>query len=489
MTYPGVISAASIGPPPIASVCSKPETINPMDNTISRIIKATSEAKREKYDASKTESLRKYSPVLIGGDGLNIISSTLIGLTFLISTMNTNPVLKLMLQISCIAAGLFNIGVGIQCIIEAKKAGKIHDILNFVRNLIDGICLIAIGIVLLFLSVVEYTALGFISAWMTAHPLILPILFLLLAVPITVEIVYRMVKNHGSKLKLDNLQNELYKFRGAISIKLKPKHDLHNDENYTPEKLKERAKKIYTDFLTQLITLKDKNKKNPELLIAGAEEIEKLSENLEDCKVDEKLISQFMKGLMNDVQGKIGIEAATEVFELLDLLKNLLNVDDITNTQGPVDLKNETFKKFNETMSIIQTKLEKAQTEIKKWDRTQWLRLAQQICCAIATILIVVVFIALTGAAAKILEASTYFFLALANAIPLYMDIFLPYRRNTPMIIESEKSKQILMRAGLFKPKAHIKEGREKEFFGVIFEDHLPKDSLITKLLEKILIK
>ena len=84
--------------------------------------------------------------------------------------------------------------------------------------------------------------------------------------------------------------------------------------------------------------------------------------------------------------------------------------------------------------------LPKIEKKVKEWNSAQWVRLAQQA-------LYIVAFVVSMGALcpkvpAPVLNGGCSFGLAAANAIPLYMDSFWPFKRNTPIVVPKVDTSQ-----------------------------------------------
>jgi len=163
---------------------------------------------------------------------------------------------------------------------------------------------------------------------------------------------------------------------------------------------KDLASKLKLDELETLLQNKEPDwEKMSALNPFNLKGLEKMSE---DGQIE------FWSGKMEELQADMGVEAAVEVFELLKLIQE---------------------KNANQALEQIKIAKEK----VEEWNRSLYVRMFQQI-------LYIVGFIVSMAALAPnvnagLLNGTQSFFLAGANAIPLYMDAFWPFRRNTPMVV------------------------------------------------------
>ncbi len=120
---------------------------------------------------------------------------------------------------------------------------------------------------------------------------------------------------------------------------------------------------------------------------------------------DKETYNRLAKNI-EKLQANMGVEAAIETFKLLRL--HILN--------------EATEKQFQ----IVKGK-------VAKWNRAQYVRMFQQILYAAAF------GVSMAALTPKInipaVNGTETFAMAAANAIPLYMDIFWPFRRNTPIVV------------------------------------------------------
>jgi len=136
--------------------------------------------------------------------------------------------------------------------------------------------------------------------------------------------------------------------------------------------------------------------------------LESLTDLVED---DPKNTFSKLSDTMEALQADMGAEAALAVFKLLLMLRE--------------ENQEEAIKA-----------LEKAQEEIKSWNRVQHIRMFQQILYFLAFIASLVVLApGMSHSATTAITASQQFSMTAANAIPLYMDSTMPFKRNPPIVV------------------------------------------------------
>ena len=112
-------------------------------------------------------------------------------------------------------AGAINIFVGIGCLIEAIQAWKNGTQEKQLRLAIDFLCITGIGIIMILVSLAtKIAALGGIGAFFAANPWLLPLLFLIAALPVFRELckaLGNLYKNKdlGSRLQLTLIEDYL----------------------------------------------------------------------------------------------------------------------------------------------------------------------------------------------------------------------------------------------------------------------------------------
>ena len=131
---------------------------------------------------------------------------------------------------------------------------------------------------------------------------------------------------------------------------------------------------------------------------------------------DDEKAAESLSKKMEELQADLGVSAGVEVFNLLIQIK-----------------------KRNKKAALDQITI--AEKKIKEWNRSLYLRMFQQM-------LYVVGFgVSMTALVPKVngalLNGIQDFFLAGANAIPLYMDTFWPFKRNTPIVVPKVENEEL----------------------------------------------
>lgn len=308
----------------------------------------------------------RYNPILIGGDLFTMGYLVFEGVKACVPATQAMLGVIISTMICGVVAGVINIGVGLICGKEAIQAFKNGDHFLGLRLLLDTIFCIAIGVVMILVSLAAKVAiLGGIGAFFAANPWVLPVLFFVITIPLIIEIGCRtsniwLKKDLASKMHLDEV-SELLKQKTVDWDKL---FSLFTN---TPFDLK------------KVIAETDENKA-----------LEALSQKMEELQAD------------------MGVTAAVASFKLLLQL---------------IEHKQED--------ALAQMALVKK--ELSSWNFAQHVRLFQQI-----------LYIAAFGGSmaalspkvnAGAMNATVNFSMAAANAIPLYMDAFWPFKRNTVMVV------------------------------------------------------
>ncbi len=157
------------------------------------------------------------------------------------------------------------------------------------------------------------------------------------------------------------------------------------------------ASHLKTDNLEQLI--KSSDEKNPFHLKPLLVSLEK--------GVDESIVKRALSERMELLQSDMGVEAALEAFKLIRLV-----------------LKKEQTEE----------QMAKFRSRISKWNRAQYVRLFQQVLYTAAFgVSLGMIFNAKINTPA--VDAAKTFALAGGNAIPLGMDTFWPFKRNTLIVV------------------------------------------------------
>jgi hypothetical protein len=295
--------------------------------------------------------------ILIGGDVFNVGFLAFQGAQILKPSLATIPAVSLATFICGEIAGAINIGVSLVCLGEAIDAFKNGDKLLGGRLLLDFIELLAIGIIMILISLsTKVAALGAIGSFFAAFPWILPTIFFVAAIPIIYEISVRIFNMHTNRDLGSQLKNPNVNLKALIR---------GNDE------------------------------KNPFHMEPVVHMLREGKEVEAKAKLKEK---------MERFQSDMGAIAALEAFKLLQQTLNNEKTED---------------------------QLKEVRKRISEWNNAQYVRLFEQVLFAAA---FGVSMAALgTNTHSQTLEAAETFTLAAGNAVPAYMDIFWPFKRNIPI--------------------------------------------------------
>jgi hypothetical protein len=311
------------------------------------------------------DKLRRYNPILIGGDLFTIGYLGFQGAEILVPSMAQIPMVAVATVVCGVVAGVINIGVGLVSLKESVQAFRNGDKVLGARLMLDFVCCLGIGTIMILASLAtKVTALAGIGLFFTANPWLLPVLFFVATIPLIAELGYRIQRacvgaDLGSQLQLNQLQELL--------------------TSETPDWA--RIDALYADLLNPLNL-------GPFGQCGGLRE--KLSDKMEELQAD------------------MGVSAAIEAFTLL-----------------------QHVQKRSKSQALGQ--IAALQKTIGDWNRSLYIRMFQQVLFFIA-------FGLSMGALSphanvNLLNGVQSFFLTGGNVIPLYMDIFWPFKRNAPIVV------------------------------------------------------
>ncbi len=381
------------------------------DTIISNLVQSVLVQKKQIFNTGKKVPFDSDDYTLISGDifdtGYLLLESAMAA----IPSINTLGLSAVSSSFG-IVGGLINVGVGIVCLKSAVKAQANKDNLAAKRLFLDGVFMVLIGIVMLLTSISSLLAKVGIStaigAFFATNPWILPVLFLIVTIPVLIEILIRTGKiwtnkDVGSQLHLKNIQQILKADEGPQEGKIKAvfaqMKQVFNIEDYRIENI--------TDNDIQEVQKNLKHEEKPQ-------DVEKVKQMAQM----QKLIAK-----MEQLQAEIGVQGALKAFGLISLLLKIQN-------SAQTDSTDDTKKQALEKQAL--KKITALQREISKWNVLQHVRLAQQLLYVVA---FPVSLAALAPAASHMIEAVENLAMALANGIPLGFDL---KRRsgigNTPII-------------------------------------------------------
>ena len=386
---------------------------------VTQIMQYVLEEKCDLLRKKKANTWEVYDPILIGGDLFSL------GYLAFQGTLSLAPTLQgagsLWATLFCgEIAGLINIGVGCICYKVAKQAWANCAIAKSdeayalaVRATLDCVCCFLIGAIMIITSLmIKVPAMGVVSAFFAANPWLLPLIFFIATLPLIGELGLRikailLSTNLGSKLQLDKLEKLLAEGNWDELERLcsDPAHPLHVEPSI------EDVVQLFYEKLKLL-----KGKKTEE------EMVQLYSGNMEQLQIDlgltkEEIIFQFFSTKMEQLQADMGVIAAIESFALM------------------LDIQNR-------NPSLAKTHLVAARTKIKEWNRAIFVRMFQQLLYVAG---FGVSMQALSPAVdGNLLNGIQNVCLAGANAVPLYMDIFWPFKRNQLIVVPAVESPMAL---------------------------------------------
>ncbi len=338
---------------------SSPAANQEVEDRVAALMQQVIDQKQELVDSTLKNRINVSEAVQIGGDLFSMGYLAFQGAQIIRPSIASIPAVAFSSLVCGVIAGAINIGVAFVCLKEGIQASKNGDTKLATRLYMDFACLLAIGLIMMLASIaVRVVALGALTAFFTANPWLLPVVFFILSIPIIIEVAGR-IKNIWQK----------------------------------------------KDLGSEVTTAADLPK-----LIQGADQGNPfhLKPLIDMAKngVNDPLIKAALSEKMEQFQANMGVEAALETFRLL---KQILKREE------------------------IEEQLEKTKKKITEWNKAQWVRMVQQILYTAAF------GVSLAALSPRInipaVNGGQTFAMSAANAIPLYMDIFWPFKRNTPIVI------------------------------------------------------
>ncbi len=185
-----VISKANYYSSQYAEPETRPVLYNGREALAQRVESIVSKRKEQRdFILSQTDWKGRF---MVVSDVLNVGYMGLQGAQYAVPTIAKIPMVFWSTFVCGVLAGGVNIINGLISLHEAWKDGC--DSLLRIRLFMDGICQISIGAIMLLVSLsVKVAALGMVAAAF-ANPWILPVLFLIIALPALVELVKRQVQ-------------------------------------------------------------------------------------------------------------------------------------------------------------------------------------------------------------------------------------------------------------------------------------------------------
>ncbi|HSX38363.1 MAG TPA: hypothetical protein VLE95_05985 [Chlamydiales bacterium] len=250
------------------------------ENTITQVMQKVLAAKQAHVKVALDDKWQRYNPVFIGGDLFTFGYLAFQGVQSLMPSLQTIAAIgSASLACGCIA-GVIWLGVGLVELKEALQAFRNNDKILGLRMLIDFVCCVAVSAIMILTSLaIQVSVLAGIGAFLAANPWFLPVIFFLTAIPLVIELSYRIHKIATSKdlpasLQLDRLENLLNE----------------------PDLNWETIDQLY-NAPTNIFNLKELEKGDEQVQIGG------------------------LTTKMEELQADMGVDAAIEVFALLKALK------------------------------------------------------------------------------------------------------------------------------------------------------------------------
>jgi hypothetical protein len=311
--------------------------------------------------------------MLIAGDGLTMGAMTLQGVQILKPSINTISSVTSASLAFGLLAGIIDIAVAILCLKQAIIHLKNGNKTAARRDFFHFIIYSAIGVIMTLTALAgKVAAFSTLTAFFAANPWLLPVLFFIAGLPVFYEVAMR-----------------IYRSRAELDFGSKVLNSKLDDLIGTLQL------NLSDDDINKTITEDKETQKSLENYI---------KENQEE-NIDAIRKAWFLSRKFEVLSADMGIEAAIETFKLLRLHMNQEDEKD---------------------------QLKIAQGKIKEWNNAQYLRLTQRILSAAAFGFSMW----LIPHPNALISAIESFAMAGANAIPLYMDLFWPFKRNTPIAVE-----------------------------------------------------
>lgn len=406
---------------PSQTATAAPANSSALSQKTAQIMQAVLKSKEINKDKALAARANFLEGTLIAGDLLTMGSMTFQGTLILSPSLSAISAVTIANLVCGVLAGIIDIGVSLLCL----KSGIIHwkngDKAAAYRQFFNFAIYSAIGLVMTLVSLaIQVGAFSSLSLFFAANPWLLPVLFFVAGLPTFYEVVNRIYKakkeqDLGSdvlKGQLDNLIQKLNLNGCDQLVPNIPKDDLEPlferiKKELRKEDLEDTEKKI-ASICHELYKNIDEQVEASLEAIALSEKLSNLdSQNKSDKIIEEICKFSFLSRKLELLSSDMGVEAAIATFKLL---------------QSYIADKNQDHSK----------ELDLAKRMITKWNRAQYVRLAQRILYTAAFGLSM----GLLAHPNEIASAVESFAMAGASAIPFGMDAFWPFKRNTPLGVE-----------------------------------------------------
>ena len=463
--------------------------VETVDHALSYQVQSAHDVKKIVFEETKKKGYQKNGWVLIIGDLFTMTYLAFEGILAAKPALNTLGT-AIASSFFGIIGGIINFLVGIQCIQKSKTFFESKDTLQGWKLLISGILMITISMVMIVTSIaailaaagIKFLFFPAIFTFLVANPWVLPVLFFVVALPIIYEITSRVIKmikktDCASKMQLQQLEEKLNTYTqyfeeifnlyqnldtgepkehppksifGKMTFSMKnwwkgfseykPKdgaifnYTLHKEiiellQNEESTVNRQAIQSKITEILNARIarnelgeTIKDTKTAKDTIIY-----YEDIIEPMGNQSISYDMLRNYLYKLqiemhiekLEELQAEIGVKAALDAYKLFNLLLTLK-----TNTTD-----------YKQTKDQTKEQIETLEQSITEWNRALKWRMFQQMLYVVA-LPVSIVAATSKGTASLILNATENFAMSAASAIPLYMDIFWPYKTNVPRAIE-----------------------------------------------------
>ena len=297
-----------IGAPLVKHQVSTPTT------KLSQLVEETLEVKTNTKNNIETERKsfwKKYKINdldsdfwLVGGDFFSMGYLSFEAAQSFSPALKTVSLLQTLSTIFGVVGGVINIAVGISCIAQGVKKLNKGQKLDGARLLFDGILMILIGALMIAGPLLLKFAAGAAITAVLTNPIILPILFALLSVFITYEVLKKILPmwagtDLGTQVikKLDQVINDNEQTIGLLNL-----------------------------ILPKTVKIEGEDGKELELDV----NLETLKGWIQEGK--EKQVQKVLCETMNRIEENVGVESALEMFQLMQSLLGLLEAQETEMT-------------------------------------------------------------------------------------------------------------------------------------------------------------
>ena len=350
---------------------------------------------------------------------------------------------------------------------EAYEAYLCGDTKLAKRQLASAIINIIIGSMMILESLAPFLGITFFSS----NPWLLPIVFFLEIIPVFMEVFQRSWKiargeDYGAKLQLKKIKEDINKKRitnvDEIIKSYQDSQIFDINEYYDLIRILEndQSEENFNEIKNKLIIFA-KNKIKTSIEDGEIQKYKTLLKRLESntffnnineytddnyqkiLSELEHMIIEKLSSKMEEYQMNMGVNAAIEAFTFIKILIELK-----ASKNGKID---------EEAKNEIIDQIDRADNQIRIWNRIQFLRLFIQVLLTAS--FVAGWFSAGTSLKARLIDSINNFVMAIANFLPFYIDCNKPFDRDTNFVVAKAKSSAIYK-------KAKVKGDFDKTQFG-----------------------